>query len=367
MPTWAMAIVAGGILVAAASFLVVLFAAIARGVKSAPYAWSAPMLAVLSGIGMTQLHTPLSFAGISPLAFAIGSSLLMLIGGALFQLRGSLAKLCGAGLLVAPLASALLEGRLGSLQTADSTTLLALAVGALAIGLLSLATRSLDRPDDDARASQRWHARALRGERALAEARLRAKSAERALGAFAPKNWVRAQLLLGSATLILLAILAGVYTAVYQPLVQRLRAQQAMLAEATAQQETAVSAARAALEGELATLRTLLANERTERRALQASEQPIQLTAVTPRSNLPRESLDVQARGVDPAIKSARPARPVKPASLAAKRAARQAARRARVLAPRRAAGETRVERPTQNRVAGAENVDDDPIGGLGL
>ena len=74
MPSWALAIVAGGILVAAVSFLVVAFAAIARGVQSAPYAWSAPMLAVLCGIGMTQLHTPLSFVGMAPLAFAIGSS-----------------------------------------------------------------------------------------------------------------------------------------------------------------------------------------------------------------------------------------------------------------------------------------------------
>jgi hypothetical protein len=366
MPTWALAIVGGGVLVAAASFLVAAFAAISRGVMSAPYAWSAPMLAVFSGIGMTQLHTPPSFTGIPPLAFAIGSSLLMLIGGALFQMGGSLVKLCGAGLLVAPLASALLDRRAGSLQTEDHAALLALTLSALAIGLLSLATRSRGRLDN-ASASQGWQARALRGERELAEARLRAKSAERALGTFAPRNWVRAQLVLGSATLILLAILAGVYTEVYRPLLQRVRAQQVMLAEATTQQETAVSTARAALESELETLRTLLANERTERSALEASERPIQLTTVTSRTDRRQHSLGLPARGADPGVERTPPPKSAKATSRIAKRAARQAARRARLLDVRQAAAEARAARASRNRVAGAENVDDDPIGGLGL
>jgi hypothetical protein len=215
----------------------------------------------------------------------------------------------------------------------------------------------------DASASQRWEARARRGERQLAEVELRAKSAERALGMFAPRSWVRLQLLLGSATLLLLAILAGVYTKVYQPLVQRVRAQQVMLEEATAQQEIAVSTARAALESELATLRTLLANERTERSALEASQRPIQLAAVMPRTEPRQDSLRLEAPGADPAVKRAKPSAA---ASRSAKRAARQALR-ARLLDARRAAAEARAERATRNRVAGAEHVDDDPIGGLGL
>jgi hypothetical protein len=417
-PEWVLPAVAAAALIAAAALALLVLARIARGVRTEPYAWSAPVVVGLSCVAMGQLQVQLPL-GVHVVAFASCSSFLMMIGGAVLQMREPAAKTGGLVLLTFPLVSLLTSyvltaggGMLRALAALNGAERsLGLLLGSTTIGVIILssvtqrrdATPQSHHPD----AVRAFHERLEQGALELEQARRRARQAEQAVGMFAPAHVVRSQLLLGASTLVLFALLAGAYSTVYLPLAQRVRTQQNMLEEAAVQQRAALESARARFASELDALKTQLDRERDARDALvsgpaaqnlvvysadaltdklarttaagerptNAPHAPDSTDAATAGDWLTRPTASsaaraAQGRGATHQVVGAAKVSPqTKKAQLRAKRAAmrreRAAHKSARATRSNATTRASRTPGTSARTVAGAVAAEDDPIGGL--
>jgi hypothetical protein len=302
-PGWALSTVAAGAIVAAASLALFLLATVARGVQTAPYVWSAPVLVGCSALGLAQVSVTLPVSGLSAPTFAIASGLLMLVGGGLLQIRGWAFKVSGVLLLTLPVMTLAagyglgrggLQGAWQELPNPGRLFVIVLGMTWLSMGLLSLATRPAAVARSAVELALRWKERARASELKLADAEQRAQRAEyrlrsgavqrpgaaislphqassEALSAFAqPQRG--GSLYFGAALSVLVAILAGGYLSAYRPLQRKLEVQQALLAATTSAQEGSLDAMRRRFETERDELTRKLAAEQAANGALAASQ-----------------------------------------------------------------------------------------------
>jgi hypothetical protein len=366
-PGWALSTVAAGAIVAAASLALFLLATVARGVQTAPYVWSAPVLVGCSALGLAQVSVKLPVSGLSAPAFAIASGLLMLVGGGLLQIRGWAFKVSGVLLLTLPVMTLAagygmgregLQGAWQELPNPGRLFVIVLGMTWLSMGLLSLATRPAAVARNAVQMALRWKERARTSELKLAEVEHRAQLAEyrlrnagspqrpgtpaiglprsassEALSAFArPRSagWRS----LGAMLLVLAAVLGTGYVAAYRPLQRKLQVQQALLLATRSAHAAGFEAVQREFEGERDDLNRKLAAERAANGALGAAQREA--------SQDPRFARPPNAHQPGPSPS----------------RSAATTPRKRRV--PR---GVKREQVSTS--ASGSEQVDDDPIGGL--
>jgi hypothetical protein len=303
-PGWALSTVAAGAIVAAASVALFLLATVARGVQTAPYVWSAPVLVGCSALGLAQVSVKLPVSGLSTPAFAIASGLLMLVGGGLLQIRGWAFKVSGVLLLTLPVMTLAagygmgregLQGAWQELPNPGRLFVIVLGMTWLSMGLLSLATRPAALARNAVQMALRWKERARRSELKLAEVEHRARLAEsrlrnggspqrpgavtiglpqfassEALSVFAGRRSGGARYL-GGGLVMFAAILAAGYVSEYRPLQRKLEAQQATLLTLRNAQSEALDAVRRGFEIERADLNRKLDAERAANGALAAA------------------------------------------------------------------------------------------------
>jgi hypothetical protein len=252
-PGWALSTVAAGAIVAAASLALFLLATVARGVQTAPYVWSAPVLVGCSALGLAQVSVNLPVSGLSAPAFAIASGLLMLVGGGLLQIRGWAFKVSGVLLLTLPVMTLAagygmgregLQGAWQELPNPGRLFVIVLGMTWLSMGLLSLATRPAAVARNAVQMALRWKERARTSELKLAEVEHRARLAEYRLrnGGSPQRQFASSDALsalarprgggsgyLGAVLVVLLAMMAAGYVSAYRPLQRKLEVQQALL------------------------------------------------------------------------------------------------------------------------------------------
>jgi hypothetical protein len=369
-PGWALSTVAAGAIVAAASLTLFLLATLARGVQTAPYVWSAPVLVGCSALGLAQVSVKLPVSGLSAPAFAIASGLLMLVGGGLLQIRGWAFKVSGVLLLTLPVMTLAagygmgregLQGAWQELPNPGRLFVIVLGMMWLSMGLLSLATRPAALARNAVQMALRWKERARTSELKLAEVEHRARLAEyrlrnggspqlpgaaaiglpqfassEALSAFAGRRSGGARYL-GGGLVMFTAILAAGYVSAYRPLQRKLEAQQAMLLALRSAHAESLDAVRREFEIERADLNRKLAAERAANGALGAERSDT--------SQDPARGRIQNAHEPAAAPSHAASGTPGSPAS-----------RRTHRGAKRPQAGTT---------PGGPEAIDDDPIGGL--
>jgi hypothetical protein len=370
-PGWALSTVAAGAIVAAASLALFLLATVARGVQTAPYIWSAPVLVGSSALGLAQVSVKLPVSGLSAPTFAIASGLLMLVGGGLLQIRGWAFKVSGVLLLTLPvmtLAAGYGMGREGlhgawqELPNPGRLFVIVLGMTWLSMGLLSLATRPAAVARNAVQMALRWKERARQSELKLAEVEHRARLAEyrlrnggspqrpgataiglpqsaqsEALSAFAgrPSGGSR---YLGGAVVVLMAILATGYVSVVRPLHRKFEMQQALLVAIRNAHSGSLDAVRREFEIERDDLNRKLAAERAANGVLGAAQR------VAPQDPGPGRPQNAH----EPESAPPHGASATSPRSSGSRRAYR-GVKRQQVSTPE----------------SGSEQVDDDPIGGL--
>jgi hypothetical protein len=239
---------------------------------------------VISGLALFQLSVKSPLTGVPASVFVLFSILLMLVGGSLLQIRSRTAKLCGALLLALPSLSLLVERALGpggwsvawtTATMPERSFALITMLTALGMALLSLATGRAAQGHGDAPSTQEWRELLRNQQRKLTHAQHRAKVAESAIATFDRPRPSRLLPLLGASVLLLLAVLVGAYFNVHEPLLERARLQQKMLATASAEQRIALEVARRQWAEERVSLEGLLSEERSRNRALLAEDRAV--------------------------------------------------------------------------------------------
>jgi type II secretory pathway component PulM len=151
-------------------------------------------------------------------------------------------------------------------------------------------------------ATQAWRERLLEGERKLAQAERRAKLAERAIATFDRPAPGRLQPFLMAGVLALLAVLAGGYFSIHLPLLERARLQRNMLQNASADQRSALEAARQQWATERSSLQALLTHEQLRTAALLAEDRALHgaATSATSSNSTARASRAAKLRARTP-------------------------------------------------------------------
>lgn len=405
-PEWALPAVAAGVAIGGISLGVVLLSWLARSVAHHPYRWLGPVLVGFAALVLHGLHVALPWKTVPYPLFVALSSFALLGGGAVLQIEGWPAKASGTFVLALPVASlsagfAVLEGGLPRALSADGTGLLLLVLGltALGVGVAAVVGRSehergvvrlrhhyekqrLELVDVTERA--RWT------EARLAAAEHRASLAEQGLyqapaggysldddaAAFAAAARPRAlwPWAMAGMGLIGLGLAAGVYFGLYQPVLRRAVAQQAMMSESVQSHAAELDQLRARLEAKQQNLQAELSAARTQVEPPAAEPPPAAAAAALADEAEHADKAD-KAHKADEAEAAAEPETAAK-AKTVSKRQSAKAKRTARRAARKTAAAAKTAPKATpapaeadpldrETRRALRETMDDDPIGGL--